>query len=1281
MASRLRAALATFLAASLVLVSPGLEAPRLFAQVIGRAVPAEGVRALPGMVGGAPSAAMAPSAAPAFLAPAMTAPSAFAAAPVPAAAAAAPALSPVARAASLPEMAKSLAPHLEAAAKPATSASGSAAAGRGIEDVLTGAKSAGAGEIADVAGAEGAGAPSLAPGAAAAAPDAPKAGVPAAAAPAQGKTVSSEISYRVHRFLLKTVAALTGAVNSLPAAGPALTDKLIASAADKRVVLSDFDDTLAAYNQVLPQDMVEAVEAVRAAGKDFAVISDRGDEKRAGSMTVFESLASLPVATRAGMYVAANSGGRVYRYDANGEPVRVYEIPALDGDAKAKVVEAAAATKAGLAAFGAEQHVPSAEKDVPGESWNTYGYALMLKVGSGKEQVLKAADLLQTELAKRGVVVEVSPRFAKDPANPPYINFSIVTKAPAAAFIAKALKAEAKDVVILGDSQYSPRAAKKDSWLARLGVTLSGREMPATGNQTDRNMEKALPGALTLSVGTTGDPRASNLWVLAGKGPSVTRRVLMSVASKTRANSRPKDDAGDSILAITGAVALVAAAGLAYYAMFSALGEVFRLGEQAFQQHAREVADWGMMFGGTLGLFRLRAKAGDDKAARYAALEARYVRELGAVSGVVSVKVKDGYHPYAANDNRVSGKDIEVVFDGVKSFQEQRAALPATLPAIDGVADVSRYNVVPVVARKAKAAAYAEIESGYKARFAATPGATGAAIKDSFNPYGPNDNRMTGKDIEISFAELSAYQEARASLPATLPAIDGVADVSRYNVVPVLESKAKAAAYAEIESAYKARLAKIFGVTEVVVNDSLNPYGPDDNRMSGKDIEVFFDGVTSLQAAREKNLLPKELPAIASLDDVAKYQVKASVAPAAGPLKGFLVWLGMASVTAGIYAALYYAASHAPAAVSSSPVPQFSVPQGWEGLFGGILGGAGLSRWLNRKKAPAVDGRFPTLKASVSPASPVDGFETYVYAEGLAAARAHAAELGYTPGNLRLTGARLWPRAWGEDWTFSFVVPREGYLKEPRAFELTVRRTMVSETQVDVFDLKDLGRSPIFVGFRAAALPAFVKVSPMDVVRRSGDDARTLELQARWTGKEGAPELWYVLRGDKGREVAVSNAETGAPDRTDRWAVAKGAAAFVGAAALAAALYAAMVYGFSHVGALPSAPLPEGWNGPLPDIGQIFGGTLGLMAAAGVVKKVRGAKAPKVPDERIASAAKSVVASKGGVWSQTEYNMGYYNTLERLKADGATEAQLAKFRELCDAAPVIGGRFNPWSGD
>ena len=523
LAGRLRAALAFTVAAAIVVVSPGLEAPRLFAQVIGRTAPVERISPAIGLPASSPASTPAGFVlAPLIAAPSLGAPSAVAAAPA-------------GRAASVPEMAQSLAPYLEAVAKPETSASGSAAAGRGIEDVITGGRSAGAGDVSSAAGSESFGASALSAGGAAdAAAEAPKTAVPAAASAAV-KTVDSEISYRVHRLLLKAVAALTGAVYSQPAAGPALTRTLIRSAASRSAVFSDYDDTLASYNQVLPADMVSAVQAVKAAGKDFVFISDRGDEPRKDSLTVFESLASLPAETRAGMYVAANSGGRVYRYDATGlVPARVFETPPLDAAAKAKIAAASEATKARLKEIGAEIYVPVAEKAIPSESWTTYGYTIMLKVGSSNAVVRGAADILQEELRRRGIAVEVNPRFAKDPSNPPYATFSTVTKQTAAAYIAKALKLEARDVLFIGDSMYTPHEAKTASWLARFGARLSGRALPPTGNRTDANMAKAVPGALTFSVGTTGDPRAENLWVLGGKGPSVTREVLMSVASKPR---------------------------------------------------------------------------------------------------------------------------------------------------------------------------------------------------------------------------------------------------------------------------------------------------------------------------------------------------------------------------------------------------------------------------------------------------------------------------------------------------------------------------------------------------------------------------------------------------------------------------------------------------------------------------------------------------------------------------------------------------------------------------
>lgn len=70
-----------------------------------------------------------------------------------------------------------------------------------------------------------------------------------------------------------------------------------------------------------------------------------------------------------------------------------------------------------------------------------------------------------------------------------------------------------------------------------------------------------------------------------------------------------------------------------------------------------------------------------------------------------------------------------------------------------------------------------------------------------------------------------------------------------------------------------------------------------------------------------------------------------------------------------------------------------------------------------------------------------------------------------------------------------------------------------------------------------------------------------------------------------------------------------------------------------------------------------------------------------VRDEQVRGYARGTASHKGRPWSSTEYNMSYAMGYDALAAAGATEAQLALYRELCDAAPVQGGGFNPWSGD
>lgn len=68
-------------------------------------------------------------------------------------------------------------------------------------------------------------------------------------------------------------------------------------------------------------------------------------------------------------------------------------------------------------------------------------------------------------------------------------------------------------------------------------------------------------------------------------------------------------------------------------------------------------------------------------------------------------------------------------------------------------------------------------------------------------------------------------------------------------------------------------------------------------------------------------------------------------------------------------------------------------------------------------------------------------------------------------------------------------------------------------------------------------------------------------------------------------------------------------------------------------------------------------------------------------DEEIRSAAQSVASYKGRPWSSVDYNISYGGSYSYLVQRGATMAQLKLFSDLCDAAPMRGGGFNPWSGD
>ncbi|MBI3297916.1 MAG: hypothetical protein HYZ75_07120 [Elusimicrobia bacterium] len=227
-----------------------------------------------------------------------------------------------------------------------------------------------------------------------------------------------------------------------------------------------------------------------------------------------------------------------------------------------------------------------------------------------------------------------------------------------------------------------------------------------------------------------------------------------------------------------------------------------------------------------------------------------------------------------------------------------------------------------------------------------------------------------------------------------------------------------------------------------------------------------------------------------------------------------------------------------------------------------------------------------------APAGPVEGLGTYIYDAALEAVLPLAAAAGYKPDNLRLTYAWLKPRAWGEDWTFSFVSPREGYSKAPRKFQVTVRRTTVAETQLDAFGAKDLGETGMFAGVMASEAKSLIKLDPLAVARAAGAEAKSLELAARWSESGMGPaELVYVLRDAKERELKSVNAATGAVVVPQPYALLAQALTALVLLALTVLVYGTIFYAIANAPAAP-VEIPQGWEGPWPvdaDWSTLFG--------------------------------------------------------------------------------------------
>ncbi|MEK6544248.1 MAG: MFS transporter, partial [Elusimicrobiota bacterium] len=317
------------------------------------------------------------------------------------------------------------------------------------------------------------------------------------------------------------LAATLGFVLPLPSINEAHASRLLKQIARNphEVVIADYDSTLEDWQIPASAETAAALAAVQASGKQMVINSDRSSPP---GKTALDSLSTLTPAQRAGIVVAMK--GKLYRFDDTGTPELLEQEKPWDDSDKAKIAKAAEGVKA--------------RWKTGKESIEDFSYCLFLEPGISDDGLQKAADLMSASLRRLGFNAHVEGKRAKDPVNPSYLAFSKIDKTTMTKLVMRAVKVtDPSKVLILGDSFYKP-----SYWGARGGLLIRIAKrlgLPLNGNDTDSSMSKTVPGALSISVGGSADPRLKNAFVWPTMGHHASMQIL-AAAAKTAPDSALK---------------------------------------------------------------------------------------------------------------------------------------------------------------------------------------------------------------------------------------------------------------------------------------------------------------------------------------------------------------------------------------------------------------------------------------------------------------------------------------------------------------------------------------------------------------------------------------------------------------------------------------------------------------------------------------------------------------------------------------------------------------------
>lgn len=306
--------------------------------------------------------------------------------------------------------------------------------------------------------------------------------------------------YEVHRSALRALAE-NGVVKSLRPVSRAHADEILAglTANKPQAAVFDYDDTLAPFREPVSAEVAAGFQATISQGVKLAVLTDRPDQSsNPKDVTIMQSLAGLSVAQKQGLTVGSNSGARLSVYSAAGEQIVAHEEGLRYSDAERKAItEASAATaeKFGRYDYNGKE-----------ENLGDFKWVRFLPLGMPAETVQEAARFMEAQLAARGVKLAVAGRQAADPKNPSYLAMSLLDKSVGiktlrARFGTDGKPVDASKMLIVGDSYFGTRTV-------------------------DSDMTKAAPGALTIAVGGSADPRLDNAFVWPSKGKDASVELL-----------------------------------------------------------------------------------------------------------------------------------------------------------------------------------------------------------------------------------------------------------------------------------------------------------------------------------------------------------------------------------------------------------------------------------------------------------------------------------------------------------------------------------------------------------------------------------------------------------------------------------------------------------------------------------------------------------------------------------------------------------------------------------